>query len=279
MAEPVSAPSRSRLRWELRALASGIALAALLLACAPRPEAPRQVTVAAAADLQFALEDILGGFRRAHPTADIRVVYGSSGNFYTQIRGGAPFDLYLSADIEYPRRLAREGLAVPESLFTYAVGRIVVWAPAGSPLDVARLGMGALEAPAVRHVAIANPEHAPYGRAAVAAMKSMGVYDRVSSKLVLGENVAQTLQFVQSGAADVGIVALSLALAPPVRGRGQYWEVPLDAYPAIEQGGAILARARRSRLALDLRAYLASPAARDRLKQYGFLPPPSQERH
>jgi molybdate transport system substrate-binding protein len=168
--------------------------------CAPRHQAPQQATIAAAADLQFALDDILGGFRRAHPSADIRVVYGSSGNFYTQIRGGAPFDLFLSANLDYPRRLAGDGLAVPESLFTYAVGRIVVWAPAGSPLDPARLGMRALEAPEVRHVAIANPEHAPYGRAAVAAMKSMGVYDRVSGKLVLGENVAQALQFVESGA-------------------------------------------------------------------------------
>jgi len=250
--------------------------------CAPRHQAPQQATIAAAADLQFALDDILGGFRRAHPSADIRVVYGSSGNFYTQIRGGAPFDLFLSANLDYPRRLAGDGLAVPESLFTYAVGRIVVWAPAGSPLDPARLGMRALEAPEVRHVAIANPEHAPYGRAAVAAMKSMGVYDRVSGKLVLGENVAQALQFVESGAAEVGIVALSLALAPPVRGRGRYWEVPLDAYPAIEQGGAILARARGSRLALDLRNYLAGPAARDRLKQYGFFPPrdkPRQEKN
>jgi molybdate transport system substrate-binding protein len=254
------------------------ALAAFLLACAPRPEAPQQATIAAASDLQFALEDILGDFRRAHPAADIRTVYGSSGNFYTQIRGQAPFDLFLSADVEYPRRLAREGLALPESLFTYAVGRIVVWAPAGSPLDPARLGMGALEALSVRHVAIANPEHAPYGRAAAAAMKSMGVYDRVAGKLVLGENAAQAFEFVESGTAEVGIVPLSLAAAPAVRSHGRYWEVPLDAYPAIEQGGAILGRARGSRLALDLRNYLASPAVGARLKQYGFFPPQDRAR-
>jgi molybdate transport system substrate-binding protein len=254
------------------------ALAACLLACAPRPQAPQPVTVAAASDLQFALEDLASAFRRAHPSADIRIVYGSSGNFYTQIRGQAPFDIFLSADLEYPRRLAREGLALPDSLFTYAVGRIVVWAPAGSPLDPARLGMATLEAPSVRHVAIANPEHAPYGRAAVAAMKSAGVYGRVAGKLVLGENAAQALQFLQSGAAEVGIVPLSLAVAPAVRSQGRYWEAPLDAYPAIEQGGAILARARGSRLARELRDYLASPAAAARLKQYGFFPPP-QEAH
>jgi molybdate transport system substrate-binding protein len=134
--------------------------------------------------------------------------------------------------------------------------------------------MAALEAPAVRHVAIANPEHAPYGRAAAAAMKSAGVYDRVAGKLVLGENVAQALQFVQSGAAEVGIVPLSLAVAPTVRSQGRYWEVPLDTYPTMEQDGAILARARGSRLARELRDYLAGPAARGRLKQYGFFPPP-----
>jgi molybdate transport system substrate-binding protein len=243
--------------------------------CARHSREPRRVTIAAAADLQFALDDLIGDFRRTHVSAndEIRIVYGSSGNFCTQIRNQAPFDLFLSADIEYPRSLVHEGLAVPQSLFTYAVGRIVVWVPGGSPLDVARLGIGALEAPSVRHVAIANPEHAPYGRAAAAAMKSLGVYDRVAGKLVLGENIAQTLQFVESGAADVGIVALSLALAPSVRNQGRYWEVPLTAYPAIEQGGVILAHARGSRLTLDLRNYLASPAARERLKQYGFFVP------
>jgi len=205
---------------------------------------------------------------------DLQIAYGSSGNFYAQIRNQAPFDIFLSADVEYPRKLVEEGIGARDSLFVYAMGRIVVWVPAASPLDPAT----ALRAASVRHVAIANPEHAPYGRAAAAAMKSMGVYDGVAGKLVLGENVAQALEFVQSGAAEVGIVPLSLAVAPPVRSQGRYWEVPLDAYPAIEQGGAILTRARHSRLALDLRNYIAGPAARDRLKQYGFFPPP-QERH
>lgn len=247
---------------------------AALSACHRAPTPGVTITVAAAADLQFALEDILRDYRRRHPSNDdIRVVYGSSGNFYTQLRSQAPFDLFLSADVEYPRRLAAEGFAAPETLFTYGVGRIVVWAPASSPVDPTRLGMGALEDPSVRHIAIANPEHAPYGRAAAAAMKSLGVYDRVSGKLVLGENIAQTLQFVQSGSAEVGIVALSLALAPSVRSQGRYWEVPLTAYPTIEQGGVIVTRARRSRPVLDLRDYLMSPAGKDRLKQFGFYSP------
>ncbi len=237
------------------------------------PAKPQTLSIAAAADLQFALEEVAHDFHSAHPAVDVRVVYGSSGNFYSQLQSNAPFDLFLSADVEYPRRLAREGVAEPDSLFVYAVGRIVVWVPASSQLDVAGLEMRALESDAVRHIAIANPQHAPYGRAAEAAMRSAGVYDRVAPKLVLGENIAQTLEFVQSGAADIGIVALSLALAPRVRDRGKYWEVPLDAYPRVEQGGAILKRARAPQAARDFRAFLLSGEGARVLRQYGFSLP------
>jgi len=250
---------------------AGLLLACLLaLPACNRPPA-RPVTIAAAADLQFAMEDVLREFRRSHPAAAIRADYGSSGNFYSQIRNQAPFDLFLSADVQYPRRLLSEGLAVPDSLFAYATGRIVIWAPDASPIDIARLGWAALDDPAVRHIAIANPEHAPYGRAAVAAMKSAGIYDRVAPKFVLGENIAQTFQFVQSGAADIGIVALSLALAPSVHGK--YWEVPPASSPAIQQAGVILSRAKDSRTARDLRDFLVSPPGRAILKRYGFSPP------
>jgi molybdate transport system substrate-binding protein len=253
---------------------------ALLLAAVACGRQPAQhqpdiqtLSVAAAADLQFALDDLSRQFRAAHPQADVKIVYGSSGNFDSQIRAGAPFDVFLSADIDYPRKLAQAGFAAPDSLFAYATGRIAIWVPAQSPLDPARLQMRTLEAPSVRHIAIANPSHAPYGRAAEAALRSLGVYDRVAGKLVLGENIAQTLQFVQSGAADAGIVALSLALAPAVRGQGRYWEIPLDAYPRIEQGGAILNRAKDSGLAREFRAFLTGNAARAVLKDYGFSPP------
>ncbi len=243
------------------------------MAACSRPAANGKVTVAAAADLQFALPQVAAQFRAANPGIEVSAVYGSSGNFYSQIRNGAPFDLFLSADMDYPRRLAAEGFAVPDSLFAYAVGRIVVWAPAKSGLDIARLGIHALESDAVKHVAIANPQHAPYGRAAEAAMRSLGVYDRVAPKLVLGENIAQTLEFVQSGAAEAGIVALSLALAPAVQDQGSYWEVPLDAYPRIEQGGAILSRARGSAATASLRGFLQSAPARRILREYGFYMP------
>ncbi len=141
-------------------------------------------------------------------------MFGSSGNFYAEIGNQAPFDVFLSADSEYPRRLIEAKLAIADSIFVYGVGHIVLWVPNASPLDLPRLQMRALEAASVKRVAIANPQHAPYGRAAQAAIKSAGVYDRIASKLVLGENIAQTFQFAQSGAADIGIVALSLALAP-----------------------------------------------------------------
>jgi molybdate transport system substrate-binding protein len=248
-----------------------IIAATLLLStgCAAPHPAPK-LSIAAAADLRFALDEIVRGFRTAHPKLDVRTVYGSSGNFYSQIRSRAPFDVLLSADVEYPRKLAAEGLAVRDSVFTYAVGRIVLWVPANSPIDPAGAHMQALEAAAVRHIAIANPQHAPYGRAAEAAIRSAGLYDRVASKFVLGENIAQTLEFVQTGAADVGIVALSLALAPTIRDRGKYWEVPLDSYPRVEQGGAIL---HDSQAARDFVAFLRGGDATNVLRQYGFYLP------
>src|ERR1017187_5381309 len=176
-----------------------------LLHPAPHPR-PHTLSIAAAADLNFALEEISREFRKIHPATDLKIAYGSSGNFYTQLRNHAPFDLFLSADVELPRKLAQEGLAAADSVFVYAVGRIVVWVPAQSPLDPATV----LQSKTLRHLAIANPRHAPYGRAAELAMRSLGVYDSVEGKLVLGENIAQTLQFIQSGAADAGIVAMSL---------------------------------------------------------------------
>ncbi|MGA9622963.1 MAG: molybdate ABC transporter substrate-binding protein [Bryobacteraceae bacterium] len=244
----------------------GCLLLCLLSAACGRRAEPHKVSIAAAADLQFALEGISGAFRAAHPDVDVQVAYGSSGNFYAQIRNQAPFDVFLSADVEYPRKLAQEGIGARDSLFVYAVGRIVVWVPAASPLDPAT----ELRAASVRHVAIANPQHAPYGRAAEAALRSLGVYNGVAGKLVLGENVAQTLEFVQSGAADVGIVALSLALAPPVRGQGRYWEVPPEAYPKIEQGGLIL---RDSKAAREFRSFILGASARRILKEFGFSVP------
>jgi molybdate transport system substrate-binding protein len=212
------------------------------------------------------MPEIARQFRAARPAVELEIAYGSSGNFLAQISNGAPFDVFLSADVEYPRKLASAGVAAGNAVFTYAVGRLVVWVPARSPLDPA----AALRDPSLKHLAIANPQHAPYGRAAQAALRSLGLYAGVQPKLVLGENVAQTLQFVESGAADAGIVAMSLALAPPVRARGRYWEIPPEAYPRMEQGGIIL---KDSGAARDFRAFLLSAGGRRILRQYGFFVP------
>jgi molybdate transport system substrate-binding protein len=247
------------------ATAIGLALALFCAACAPPPR-PQKLAIAAAADLNFALPEIARQFRTARPAVELEIAYGSSGNFLAQISNGAPFDVFLSADVEYPRKLASAGVTAGNPVFTYAVGRLVVWVPAASPLDPAT----ALRDPSLRHLAIANPQHAPYGRAAQAALRTLGLYASVEPKLVLGENIAQTLQFVESGAADAGIVAMSLALAPPVRARGRYWEIPPDAYPRMEQGGIIL---KDSAAARDFRGFLLSSGGRRILRQYGFLVP------
>jgi molybdate transport system substrate-binding protein len=242
-----------------------ILLALFCASCVPHPPS-QKLSVAAAADMNFAMPEIARQFRASSPAVELQIAYGSSGNFFAEIGNGAPFDVFLSADVEYPRKLAAAGLGAGNPVFTYAVGRLVVWVPAASPLDPAK----ALRDPALRHLAIANPQHAPYGRAAQAALRTLGLYPSVAPKLVLGENIAQTLQFVESGAADAGIVALSLALAPPLRARGRYWEIPLDAYPRMEQGGIIL---KNSQAARDFRAFLLSGGGRRILKQYGFFIP------
>jgi molybdate transport system substrate-binding protein len=231
------------------------------------------LAVAAAADLKFALDDLVAQFAKVHPTVTVNVTYGSSGNFFAQLSNGAPFDLFFSADVEFPRQLAAAGLTLADSEFLYAVGRIVLWAPRSLSLDVQRLGMAALKAPSVRHIAIANPLHAPYGRAAEAAMRSSGVYDEVQAKLVFGENVAQAAQFAQSGSAEVGIVALSLAMAPALQREGTYWEVPLQAYPRLDQAGVIMRSARDPQAARALRDFVLSGSGRSTLKRYGFSLP------
>ena len=228
--------------------------------------------MAAAADLNAALSDLIARFGGSHDV-DVSVSYGSSGTFYAQLLNQAPFDLFLSADVDYPNQLAARGLTLPQSEFTYAIGRLALWAPASSPLDLEREGLQALTQASVAHIAIANPAHAPYGRAAVAAMRSAGVYERAQPKLVLGENVAQAMQFVQSGAADAGLVAMALTVAPNVKGKGRLFEVPASSYPRLEQGGTILKWAADVDAARALRGFLLSADGQAILKQYGLSLP------
>src|SRR5580704_2597611 len=230
-----------------------------------------EVRVAAAADLQFAMSDLVHQFERA--TGDVlHATYGSSGNFFSQLQNGAPFDLFFSADVDYPKKLQTAGLVEPGSIFSYGVGRIVIWTPPDSKVDVAKQEWNALLDASVSKIAIANPAHAPYGRAAVAAMQGARIYERVQAKLVFGENISQAAQFVQSGNAQAGIIALSLAISPAMKD-GKRWEIPPDSYPAIEQAVVMLKSAKDKDAARAFLEFVKSEPGRATLAKYGFAVP------
>ncbi len=231
----------------------------------------QEITVAAAADLQFAFQDVSPRFQK-ETGHNVKLIFGSSGNFFAQIQNGAPFDIFFSADINYPKQLEAAGLSEPGTLYPYATGKIVIWAPKASALDLNR-GLQVLLDPSIKKIAIANPQHAPYGRAAVAALRHEGIYDKVADKFVLGENISQTASFVVSGSADVGIIALSLALAPSMKEKGKYAEIASGEYPAIEQAAVILKSSQQKEVARQFLAFLKTPAMQDLLRSYGFTVP------
>lgn len=230
-----------------------------------------EVTIAAASDLNFAFKELVAEYEKA--TGDyVKLSLGSSGNFYAQIQNGAPFDLYFSADIGYPRKLEEAGRTAPGSLSRYAVGRLVLWAGTASRLDVSK-GLDVLREPGIGKIAIANPKHAPYGRAAVAAMESSHVYELVKDKLILGENVSQAAQFIESGACDIGIIALSLAVSPAMHGKGAYWEIPVESYPLLDQGVVILKQSKHQEAARRFLEFLKSSQGQEIMRRYGFILP------
>jgi molybdate transport system substrate-binding protein len=231
----------------------------------------QEVRVAAAADLKFAMGDLAAQFEK-QTGMKVDVTYGSSGNFFSQLQNGAPFDLFFSADTDYPKRLDATGLAEPGTLCQYAMGRIAIWTPADASMDVTRLGWKILLHPSVQKIAIANPEHAPYGRAAVAALQKAGMYEQVKAKLVYGENISQAAQFAQSGNAQAAIVAMSLAVSPGMKD-GKRWEIPADSHPPIEQAAVILKNAANKNGARALLEFVKSEAGRSTLSKYGFTVP------
>ncbi|MBL8071215.1 MAG: molybdate ABC transporter substrate-binding protein [Nitrospira sp.] len=245
--------------------------AVLLLFCATSPVCAEEIAVAAASDLSFAIKEVIGEFEK-QTGHHVKLSLGSSGNFFAQLQQGAPFDLYFSADIGYPKKLEEAGLTVPGSLYRYAVGRVVLWAPKGAPLDIAK-GLAVLREPTVRKIAIANPKHAPYGRAAVAAMEHAQVYMDVKDRLVLGENISQAAQFIESGACDVGIIALSLAVAPVMKNAGSYWEIPAEFHPPLEQGAVILKQSKQQEVARQFLAFMQGPQGQEMMTRYGFTLP------
>jgi molybdate transport system substrate-binding protein len=227
-----------------------------------------ELSIAAAADLNFALKEIAQKYQQRTGNS-LQLSFGSSGNFFVQIQNGAPFDIFFSADIDYPKKLEHAGLAEPCTLSRYAQGKIVLWVPSASTLDISR-GLHVLLDPAVKKIAIANPQHAPYGRAAEEALKEAGVYERVKDKLVIGENISQTAQFVQTGNADVGIIALSLAMAPPMKSEGRFEEVRTDLYAPIDQGLVVLKSSKKKDAARSFLNYLRTDDAQQILRKYGF---------
>jgi molybdate transport system substrate-binding protein len=230
-----------------------------------------EITVAAASDLTFGFKDVAARFE--DQTGDhLKLSFGSSGNFFSQIQNGAPYDLFFSADIDYPRKLEAAGLTEPGTIYAYATGKLVLWVPNSSKLDLNR-GLSVLPDPGIHKIAIANPQHAPYGRAAVAAMRHEGVYDNIKDKLVLGENISEAAQFVQSGNAEIGLLALSLAVAPAMSARGRYAEIPAADYPAIIQAAVVLKSSHDKALADQFLKFLREPETVALMKRYGFEVP------
>ncbi len=245
-----------------------LSLVPLVTAAAPTGGGT-SLTVAAAASLKPAVEEWRRDFEAAHPRVSVSVVFGASGTFFAQIQAGAPFDLFLSADREYPDRIVAAGLGAAADEKVFAIGRLVVWTPSGSPLDIGRDGLASVAGPGVRRIAIANPAVAPFGRAAEGALRSAGILDAVRERLVLGTSVGQAAQFATTGAADVAFLPWSLALEKELAG-GRVFVLPENAHPRIELAGVVLSAAREAPLARAFLAHAAGPGGRAALTGHGF---------
>lgn len=228
-----------------------------------------KVTIAAAADLKFAMDDVLVQFRKAQPGCAVEAVYGSSGQFHTQITQGAPFDLFFSADISFPKMLAEKGLAGSE-VKPYAVGRIVLWSVVK---DASKMKLADLADPSIKRIAIANPKHAPYGQRAEEALRALGIWEKIESKLVYGENISHTAQLVETKNAEVGIIALSLALSPALAKQGGYALIDEKLHAPLEQGFVVTKRAEKNACAAKVGSFMNEKAARDIMVRYGFALP------
>jgi molybdate transport system substrate-binding protein len=254
----------------LRAVALVLALVVPAVAASAAGAPDRPPVIAAASDLQFAMADIAARFE-VDTGRKVVLNFGSSGNFTRQIEQGAPFELFMSADEEFVFRLAGAGLTRDRGVL-YAMGRIVLYVPKRSPVGLdPRLAGLRDNWDHVRRFAIANPEHAPYGRAAREALQSLGMWDLVKPKLVLGENIAQAAQFIATGSAEAGIIALSLALAPDLARAGDHVALPEALHRPLRQRMVLTRRAGET--AAMFYRYLQQPAARGVLKRYGFRLP------
>jgi molybdate transport system substrate-binding protein len=252
-----------------------VILLLLAVAFASKLSAAEKITIAAASDLKGCLDEIAADFRKAHADDEVEVVYGSSGKFKTQIEQGAPFDLFFSADIAFPQDLLKASLAVGE-VHPYAIGRLVLWS---KTIDASTLKVADLMRADIQKIAIANPQHAPYGKRAEEALRAGGVWEKVDGKLVFGENISQTAQFAESGNAQVGMIALSLVLGPELAGKGSYSLVPDSLHEPLEQGFVITKRAADNALAKAFADYMGSGQTRAVMVRYGFALPGEASGH
>lgn len=246
-----------------------LVLALLLAAPALAQGARRTLSVAAAANLKTAAEELKKGFEAEQPGVEVALTLGASGAFFMQIQNGAPFDLFLSADREYPARVVAAKLGAPADERVYAFGRLVAWLPPGSTLELEKRGLMALAHPSVKKIAIANPAVAPFGRATEAALKAAGIYEAVKEKLVLGTSVAQAAQFATTGAADVAFLPYSLTFGKELSA-GRVVPVPEALYPRIEQSGIVLSAAKQPALARAFLAFITGEKGRAILAKYGY---------
>ena len=226
------------------------------------------VKIAAAADLRYAMDEIVKDFKKTNSGANVEVIYGSSGNAFTQISNGAPFDLYFSADILYPKKLKEAGLTLSDPKL-YAIGRIVLWS---ASLNVSK-GLSVLADKPNIKIATANPEHAPYGQRSIEALKFYRVYEKVEKQLIFGENISQAAQFCLSGNAEAGLIALSLVLSPSMSNQGKYFLIDEKAHRPLEQAYVILNHAKGNKAAFAFSEFISKPAARLIFEKYGFTLP------
>lgn len=248
-----------------------LSLFSLVLAlCAGAREPERvsgEISVAAAADLRFVMEELARGFRESHPEAQVKPTFGASGTLFAQITHGGAFDLYLSADMSFPMRLVEAGLADGQ-VFPYAQGTVVLWSRNES--GVGDLSPQGLLAAGVRRIAIANPVTAPYGRSGKASLETLGLWEKVKDKIVQAENVAQAAQFAESGNAEVGIISLSLAVSEQMKGKGRWEALPGDSYPPLAQGGVVVKGGKNPVGARAFVEFLTSEQGRGILERRGF---------
>lgn len=240
----------------------------IIILCLSIVSQAQKVTIVAAADLRFALDAVVKQFKLKHPQADIHVIYGSSGNAYTQITNGAPYDLYFSADILYPKKLYEAKLTLTSPTL-YGIGRIVLWS---KTYDISK-GIPSLRTYPKARIAIAQPDHAPYGKRAVESMKYYGVYDNVKSQILYGENISQATQFCVTGNADIGILALSLVLSPTMTNKGNYVIIDEKSHAPLEQAFVVLQHAKGNTVAFAFADFVSSNEARSILEKYGFVIP------